>query len=414
MIKLALLKKDNIKLFLLISLLIVFIIIILAIVFLSNQATLYKNALYNSLGAIANVAIKENPEAEIDIIDAIKNMSEKDISEGKEILKLYGISEENIVGIEAVDQLVETNKTINIAIILLGCLSIIIIFLIYLYLREIKIKNITAYLKELQNNKFSLKVEENTEGELSELQNQIVKITMMLQKQNEIMINDKNELTIALSDISHQIKTPLTSINIMIDILKEQNIDENLKREYLHEITKQLNSINWLITVLLKLSRLDADAVKFKKEEIDLECLVNEIKQKMAIALELKNQTLETSIRKNSKMIGDYNWTKEAITNIVKNCIEHTGEGKKIFIEATENTLYSQIIIKDEGEGIDEKDLPYIFNRFYKGKGSSKESFGIGLALAKSIIEKQAGEIKVRSEIGKGTEFRIQIFKGVI
>lgn len=414
MINMALFKKDNIKLFLLVSIIIVLIITIISIVYLNKQSTLYKQNLYDSLGAIVNVALKESPEAENAIIEAIKNMGKNDIEEGRKILNLYGISEENIVGLEAIDKLIETNKNINIAIIVLGCVSIIIVFIIYLYLREKKIKNITKYLKDLQNNEFSLKIEENTEGELSELQNQIVKITMMLQKQNEIMKKDKNELIVALSDISHQIKTPITSINIMIDILKEQNVDENIKREYFHEITKQLTSINWLITVLLKLSRLDSGVVEFQKEKIDLSKLINEVKQKMAIALEIKNQVLEVNVQENSKMIGDYNWTKEAITNIVKNCIEHTGEGKKIYIDVIENTLYSQILIKDEGQGIDEKDLPYIFNRFYKGKGSSKESFGIGLALAKSIIERQGGEIKVRSKIGKGTEFKIQVFKGII
>lgn len=414
MINMALFKKDNIKLFLLVSIIIVLIITIISIVYLNKQSTLYKQNLYDSLGAIVNVALKESPEAENAIIEAIKNMDKNDIEEGRKILNLYGISEENIVGLEAIDKLIETNKNINIAIIVLGCVSIIIVFIIYLYLREKKIKNITKYLKDLQNNEFSLKIEENTEGELSELQNQIVKITMMLQKQNEIMKKDKNELIVALSDISHQIKTPITSINIMIDILKEQNVDENIKREYFHEITKQLTSINWLITVLLKLSRLDSGVVEFQKEKIDLSKLINEVKQKMAIALEIKNQVLEVNVQENSKMIGDYNWTKEAITNIVKNCIEHTGEGKKIYIDVIENTLYSQILIKDEGQGIDEKDLPYIFNRFYKGKGSSKESFGIGLALAKSIIERQGGEIKVRSKIGKGTEFKIQVFKGII
>lgn len=414
MINMALFKKDNIKLFLLVSIIIVLIITIISIVYLNKQSTLYKQNLYDSLGAIVNVALKESPEAENAIIEAIKNMGKNDIEEGRKILNLYGISEENIVGLEAIDKLIETNKNINIAIIVLGCVSIIIVFIIYLYLREKKIKNITKYLKDLQNNEFSLKIEENTEGELSELQNQIVKITMMLQKQNEIMKKDKNELIVALSDISHQIKTPITSINIMIDILKEQNVDENIKREYFHEITKQLTSINWLITVLLKLSRLDSGVVEFQKEKIDLSKLINEVKQKMAIALEIKNQVLEVNVQENSKMIGDYNWTKEAITNIVKNCIEHTGEGKKIYIDVIENTLYSQILIKDEGQGIDEKDLPYIFNRFYKGKGSSKESFGIGLALAKSIIERQGGEIKVRSKIGVGTEFKIQFFKGII
>lgn len=241
-----------------------------------------------------------------------------------------------------------------------------------------------------------------------------IKTILKRYKQAETMKNDKKELSIALSDISHQIKTPLTSINIMLDIIEEDEIDENLKREYLHQITKQLNSINWLITVLLKLSRLESGMVEFANESIDIKEILKDVKNQMAVALEIKNQNLYLKVPDNCHMVGDYNWTKEALINIVKNCIEHTPENKNIYIEAIENSLYLEILIKDEGEGISKEDLPNIFKRFYKGKDSSKESFGIGLALAKTIIEKQNGEIRVKSEMGKGTEFKIQFFKGII
>ena len=138
--------------------------------------------------------------------------------------------------------------------------------------------------------------------------------------------------------------------------------------------------------------------------------MLEDIKKQMAVALEIKNQNLYLKVQANCHMIGDYNWTKEALTNIVKNCIEHTAENKNIYIEVEENCLYLQIIIKDEGEGISKEDLPNIFKRFYKGKDSSKESFGIGLALAKTIIEKQNGEIRVQSKSGEGTQFKIRIF----
>lgn len=407
-------KKDNIKIFLFLSIIVVLIVMIISVAVLNIQYKLYIKQMYNSLSAITNVAISENPEKEEVIIKAIKNMQEEDIMQGKEILSKYGIGENSTIGVKEIDEIVNFNKIVNISILVFGCSLIIVLFIIFIHQRENKIKDITQYLKDLQNNIYTLKVEENTEGELSELQNQIAKITIMLKAQAKTMEKDKKELSIALSDISHQIKTPLTSINVMIDIISDGNIDESLKKEYLHEITKQLNSINWLITVLLKLSRLESGTVEFLKEEIDVQELIRDVKKKMAVALELKNQDLKVNVQKESKMIGDYNWTKEAIKNIIKNCIEHTERGKNIYIDVIENALYLQITITDEGEGISKEDLPYIFNRFYKGKGSNKESFGIGLALAKSIIERQGGEIKVKSEIGKGTEFRIQIFKGIV
>lgn len=410
----SILKKDNITLFLALSIIVILVVCLISILTLKIQYDSYKVELYSCLGAMTNAVMGADETKEKEIINAIKNINEADIEQGKQILKKYGISPEYVNGIEEINELVKKNRIINIAIIIFGCSLIIVLFIIFIYLRERKIKDIVQYLKDLQNDIYSLKVEENTEGELSELQNQIAKITIMLKQQASIMKKDKKEITTALSDISHQIRTPLTSINVMLDILKEQELDENTKRNYLYEITKQLNSINWLVTVLLKLSRLESGMVEFNYEPINLKQLANEVKQSMAIPIELKNQKLEIISKEEATMQGDYNWTKEAIINIVKNCIEHTAENRKIKIELSENALYSQIIIQDEGEGISEEDLPYIFNRFYKGKGSSKESFGIGLALAKSIIEKQGGEIKVKSKKGEGTEFRIQMFKGVI
>lgn len=407
-------KKDNIKIFLVLSLILVVIVILFSIPILNIQYKSYESQMYNSLSAITSVAIAGNPEKEVEIINAIKSLNENDVENGKKILAKYGIGENSTIEVEQISKIINQNKAINILIFVLGFSLLIVLFVVFLALRERKLKNITKYLKDLQNNIYSLKVEENTEGELSELQNQIAKITIMLNKQAETMKKDKKELSVALSDISHQIKTPLTSINIMLDIIKEDEIDENLKREYLHQITKQLDSINWLITVILKLSRLESGMVEFAKEDIDVKILLEDIKNQMAVALEIKNQNLYLNVQENCHMLGDYNWTKEALTNIVKNCIEHTTENKNIYIEAEENSLYLQIIIKDEGEGISKEDLPNIFKRFYKGKDSSKESFGIGLALAKTIIEKQNGEIRVQSKIGDGTQFRIRIFKGII
>lgn len=404
------LKKDNIKIFLVLSLILVAIVILFSISILNIQYKSYKSQMYNSLSAITSVLIAENPEKEVEIINAVKSINENDVENGKKILAKYGIGENSTIEVEQIGKIINQNKAINILIFVLGFSLLIVLFVVFLALRERKIKNITQYLKDLQNNIYSLKIEENTEGELSELQNQIVKITIMLNKQAETMKKDKKELSVALSDISHQIKTPLTSINIMLDIIKEDEIDENLKREYLHQITKQLDSINWLITVILKLSRLESGMVEFAREDIDVKILLEDIKKQMAVALEIKNQNLYLKVQANCHMIGDYNWTKEALTNIVKNCIEHTAENKNIYIEVEENCLYLQIIIKDEGEGISKEDLPNIFKRFYKGKDSSKESFGIGLALAKTIIEKQNGEIRVQSKIGEGTQFRIRIF----
>ena len=408
------LKIDDIKLFIVLAIIIIALIMFVSISFFNAQYKLYRNEMYSYLSAVTAITLKSNPEVEETLIKELKNINESNINEGKKILEKYGLTETSTVGITNLDKLIYKSKIACLFIIAFCGICIIGLFICFFKLREKKIKNITKYLKNIQNNIYSLKIEENAEDELSKLQNQIAKITLMLQTQANMMKKDKKELSNSLSDISHQIKTPLTSINVMIDILKEENVNEELRLYYLHEISKQLSSINWLVTVILKLSRLESGIVEFQIGEIDLKEFIYDIKEKMEIALELKKQQLDVVVQPSSKLKGDYNWTKEAIVNIVKNCIEHTDEGKTIHIIVSENNLYSQIKIIDEGKGIPENEIPYIFNRFYKGKDSSKDSFGIGLALAKSIIERENGEIKVKSKIGSGTEFNIKFFKGVI
>ena len=131
----------------------------------------------------------------------------------------------------------------------------------------------------------------------------------------------------------------------------------------------------------------------------------------MAIPIDIKQQNVIVNGSSDVMFVGDYNWQLEALTNIIKNCIEHTAENKNVYINWEENNFDTKIVIKDEGVGIDKKDVKYIFERFYKGKNSSENSVGIGLALAKSIIEKDNGYIICTSELGKGTTFEIKYMK---
>ena len=188
-------------------------------------------------------------------------------------------------------------------------------------------------------------------------------------------------------------------------------MEEETKKQFTHEIRRQIEWMNWLILALLKLSRLDANVEEFHQEKISLEKLIQNVIQNLAIPIEIKNQNIIVDGKEDSHFEGDYKWQQEAVTNIVKNCIEHNKDGGNIFIKYEENNLYTKISIKDEGEGISKEDLRHIFERFYKGKNSSENSVGIGLALAKSIIEKNNGMITCKSEEGKGTEFVIKYMK---
>lgn len=246
----------------------------------------------------------------------------------------------------------------------------------------------------------------------SKLRNELYKITIMLKEEAENAQKEKIGLARSLGDISHQIKTPLTSISIMLDEIKEnENMDVETRKKFLFEISRQIEQINFLVISLLKLSKLDANAIEFENEKYDLVMLAKETIKNLEIPLEIKEQKIVIEAKEKSLVTGDYKWTLEAITNIVKNCIEHTAMGKNIYIEIKNSELYVELNISDEGTGISEKDLKHIFERFYKGENSSENSFGIGLSLAKTILEKQNATIKCFSELGKGTTFKIRFYR---
>lgn len=377
---------------------------------------------YKKVTVIANQKIAEiigtiiNQEPEIDTRTIIKTLNSKQDTEeyqkGQEELKKYGININEANSIIAVQNQMKQNLVLNsILIIVFSILWMAIIF-VYLRKRDRKINQITQYINQIKNRKYDLDINENSEDELSNLKNELYKITIMLKEESEISKKDKDNLKMSVEDISHQLKTPLTSITIMLDNLKDNpNMDENTKQKFIFEIGKQIDWINWLVISMLKLSKLDANVVQFYEEKINLKKFIDEIIKNLEIPIEIKNQQIVIEGNQNASFVGDYKWQQEAVTNIIKNCIEHNKENGKIYIKYEENTLFTKITIRDEGEGMTKEDLKHIFERFYKGKNSSENSVGIGLALAKNIIEKNNGMISCKSELDKGTEFVIKYMK---
>lgn len=296
----------------------------------------------------------------------------------------------------------------------LSLLCIIIISLIFTNWRYKKIAQLSQYLKRISAGDYTLDVRDNDEGELSILKSEIYKVTVMLSEQANILKKDKLFLADSISDISHQLKTPITSMFVMNDLLQDENLPQDKRIEFTKNISSQLERLQWLVSSLLKLSKIDAGTIEFKKENVNVRKLIDRAVEHLLIPMELKNQTLEVTGNENDSFIGDMNWSSEAITNIVKNCIEHTPDGGKISISHSETSIYTMIEIWDNGAGIHKEDLPYIFNRFYKGKNAHNDSIGIGLAMAKSIIEKQNGVIEVSSKLGQGTKFTIKFYKSVV
>ena len=269
-------------------------------------------------------------------------------------------------------------------------------------------------MRQISSGDYTLDVRDNYEGELSILKSDIYKVTRKLAEHGSLLQNDKAKLTNAISDISHQLKTPLTSMMVMVDLLQDNRLDETKRTEFTRNIQVQLERMEWLVSSLLKLSKIDAGTITFKKEKVLVADLVRRAVEPLVVPMEIKMQSLHVEGDENATFIGDFNWTAEALINILKNCVEHTGDGGNISVAYSENALFTEISIRDNGKGISKEDLPYIFKRFYKGKNASEDSVGIGLAMAYSIITSQQGDIKVSSEPGVGSFFQIKFYKQVI
>lgn len=295
--------------------------------------------------------------------------------------------------------------------ILLG-MTLIFTNILYSIYRYSKIKELADYLVKIQNGNRTLDLSDNIEGELSILKNEIYKLSLKLQSQAELLLRDKTYLADSLSDISHQLKTPLTSMLMMVDLLEQDSMPLEKRKEFLKNISIGLERMEWLVQALLKLSKLDADAVQFNNIPIEVDSLIKKAVEPLLISMEMREITLNMIGMKETVMMkGDLNWLAEAFTNIIKNCIEHTKPNGIITISYSDNNLYTKIDIEDTGIGIEKEDLPHIFKRFYKGKNAKSDSVGIGLALSKQIITRQKGKIEVTSFPGVGTRFEVRIYR---
>ncbi|KAB2335562.1 sensor histidine kinase [Bacillus mesophilum] len=287
-------------------------------------------------------------------------------------------------------------------------------FLLFTRWRYREIEKLTHYMRKISSESIAYDIRDNYEGELSILKNEIYKVTRKLSDQSTYLQKNKQELTDAISDISHQLKTPLTSMMVMSDLLNDSNLDDKKRSEFTRSMTVQLERIDWLVSSLLKLSKIDAGTIHFKKEKVNAADVIRQAIQPLLIPMDIKNQTFEQTGEDKAYFIGDAKWTAEALVNILKNCVEHTEEGGRIKASCSENALFTEIVITDNGRGISKEDLPYIFKRFYKGKNAGDDSIGIGLAMAYSIIKRQNGAITVISELNQGTTFHIKLYKQIL
>lgn len=298
--------------------------------------------------------------------------------------------------------------------VLIVCILSGFIFFIYTKKRYKEIARLSFELNEILHGKSIKEFVPDEEGEIALLSSEIYKMTIRLQEQTNLLLKEKIYLRDSLADISHQIRTPLTSIRMIVPRLGREDLSITQRQEYIQETTRLFTRLEWLIGTLLKIAQLESGTVDFEKEKVNVRKLLDAVLEPLEIILELKEINIEVNCDESITYMGDFMWSCEAIGNVVKNCIEHLKEGSNIIIDVSDNNIYTNIDIKDNGRGILPEDLPHIFERFYKGKNSSMEHAGIGLSLSQIIIARQDGVIKAGNLEPHGAEFIIKMYKGAL
>lgn len=395
------------------KLLVFFTIIIVAYLVCSNLVYMsfvneYKKNQNEVLNAILYKVTEKYPDITQDELMSILNSNE---FYEQNVLENYGINLDDDFVILKNHENAKTYFVINNCIICAMIITIVLLWISYYKGEQKRIADVTRCLERINNRDYGIDIEDNVEDELSILKNELYKTAIMLKEHAENSVKDKKNLKVSLEDISHQLKTPLTSINILLDnILDNPEIPNDVMLDFIKDIKKEVVKINFLIGNLLKLSRFDVNAVHMANDANNLKDIIEASVKNVAVLCDLKGVRIECNA-KNMMLNCDFNWQVEALTNIIKNCVEHSFKGGIVTINTSENKIYTLVEIKDNGCGIAKEDLPHIFDRFYRGKNSDKESVGIGLALAKSIIEKSGGKIDVKSRLGEYTRFEIRYFK---
>lgn len=285
-----------------------------------------------------------------------------------------------------------------------------LVFYIYSRKQMSNVEALSLFIRKAQYELLPLEIKDQKEGQFGILKSEIYKVLTRLHSQTELLQMEKQYLADTISDISHQLKTPMTSMNVMIDLLKDEELPQEKRLQFIRTLHSQLTRMEWLLSAMLTMSKLDAGTIILKKERVSTEAMIKKSLEHLLIPMELHGQSLVWEETVGTTYNGDFSWSQEAVSNILKNCIEHMDEHGVLHIKTSQNPVYTEIQIKDNGCGISPEDIPHVFERFYRGKHASKNSVGIGLALADKLISLQNGKIEVCSVYGESTTFTIKFY----
>ena len=400
-------NKLYLKKYLLQSLFIIIIFLALLLIVNNIEYNQYKKTFNYKINAILETVQEEYPNIKKE--ELIKILDSKEISDN--ILLEYGYDIEK-------DSFIQQNNNISFTFNIVKGMILVIAFVVITYIfvkshieSDKEIEKIIKCIEDINHKNYELKIDDLSEDKLSILKQEIYKTTIMLKENAENSLKDKVDLKNALQDISHQLKTPLTSISIMLEnIIDDPEMDNDVRQNFIKQIKREITNISFLVQSILKLSKFESNTIDFNRKEVSIKNIINETIRNVSNLCDLKDVEIKVNDKCKNNIYCDSKWQVEAITNILKNAVEYSDSGSKVLIECEDNNLYSQIKIIDYGKGMDKEDTLNIFKRFYKGKDSTKDSIGIGLSLSKAIIEEDNGRIAVESEKNKGTIFTIKYF----
>lgn len=371
------------------------------------------NREYNmALASLVGSVMEEYPDTQMDDLISMLN-GQDNVERGELLLRQYGIftEDENSVFTAQAKRMTALQWEMNLIFIALAAVLVGMVF-IYLSRRQAHILKICDYMEELVRGNYGLDIQDNSDDELSGLKNEVYKLTVFFREQAEQASANRRALADSVADISHQLKTPLTSVRVLLDNLSDnEDMDTDTRHRFLEEISAQISGVTWLVTTLLKLSRLDAGVVELEEKSLQLQTLAEDICGRLELNAELRQVKLCMEIPGQIAVKGDEQWLTEALLNVVKNAIEHSDTGGRVILAAKDNDVYTQLTVQNWGEVIPEEEQKHLFERFYRGSTAGKDSIGIGLALAKEILVRHNSYISVESEPEQGTIFYIKFLK---
>lgn len=355
---------------------------------------------YLTIAQMLGAAQQMDLQAEEALMHALKEASAADFTPGDRILRQYGYTLSVFRERHAV-----VLAGIGVGLMLPPGAAWYAWTLFNLKKKQRRIHELTAYLENVNLGRESLLT--RREDEYSRLEDELYKTVTELRETREQALRERRSLADNLADISHQLKTPITSMSLMTQLLADTCNGE--EANYVGNLSRQLQHLELLVSSLLMLSRLDAGALELKREPVDVYAMLLRAAEPLEDRLHQKGLRLDIAETEASFM-GDAAWTAEAFLNLIKNCSEHVPYGGTISIRYAQNPLYTEIVVEDDGAGFDKEDIPHLFDRFYKGKGAAKDNAGIGLAISRSIIAKQNGHIRAENAPGGGARFTVKLY----